>query len=347
MRRTDGSVMFDLYQAAGVLLFGVAPALGGLAVLRVFLEERGRHRVPVFLYHRFVDRQNERHRESAKKEPVYCCYADSFREHLRTLKEEGYRTLSMSEFASAMDGNRSETARSVVLTFDDGYTSNHSLALPILREFGYTATVYAALEPDEDTRRQVEGVDAFLTVGQMKELLAAGCEVGSHTVTHCILSELQDEAVRFELQESKRRLEQALGVPCRHLAVPRSGWSRRVRRFIEEAGYETACFNGKGSASLASDKLAIPRIVVDSETDAGRIRSFLTPGGRARDRIVGAWKRLPEIVGGPSGARAVRDIIRRAGLGGLLASGRAEKVLVAIACLYAAVGVWFWTAWAS
>src|SRR5439155_16298820 len=138
---------------------------------------------------------------------------------------EGYTTLSMDEFLAIRRGQAPLPERPVVLTFDDGYLSNHALAWPILRREGLTATIFVVPEPDAYTRDLVRGIDAFLSADQMRELDRGGVAIESHTLTHCVLADLDDDAARHELVESRRRLGDNLGRPVRHLAVPRSGHS--------------------------------------------------------------------------------------------------------------------------
>src|SRR5262249_35928809 len=74
----------------------------------------------------------------------------------------------------------------------------------------------------------------------LRELSAAGWEIGAHSMTHPLLTRLDDETLAWELQESKRRCEEMLDLPCRTMAYPTGDFDERVERATGAAGYEAA-----------------------------------------------------------------------------------------------------------
>lgn len=320
--------------ALGVIVFFVLPALLLLEVARCVYLERRRDRIPILLYHRLIAREAVRAGTIRDDEPIYASYDDTFEAEMRYLKEQGYTTLSLDEFLEIRRGERSLPPKPVVITFDDGYESNYTLALPALRRYGQRATIFAALEPDEYTRRQVEGIDRFLTNDQMRELDKAGVAIESHTVTHCVLSELDDQAARLELTESKRRLGEIVGRPVRHLAIPRSGQSSRVLGLAREAGYETICSNSKGSSNGWSNLLSLPRIVIERDMTVDDFARALTPRASLILRLVGNLKRLPAILFGASFATRLRRGLYSGPLGRLFVTRSLKRLLAGAAVLY-------------
>ena len=132
--------------------------------------------------------------------------------------------------------------RAIVLTFDDGHVSNYESALPVLVEHGLTATFFI-------TAGRI-GDGTTMTWRQIRALHAAGMEIGSHTVTHRPPSTLDDKALRYELCESRRMLEDGLGAPVVSISSPTGFFNPRMRLIAREAGYQALCF---GLAGLASD----------------------------------------------------------------------------------------------
>ncbi|HKB08931.1 MAG TPA: polysaccharide deacetylase family protein, partial [Candidatus Polarisedimenticolia bacterium] len=222
----------------GVILFYLLPALLLAEAARcVYLEHR-RDRIPILLYHRLVARRGAGS-GGADIEPIYVSYDDVFESQMRWLREKGFTTLDLDQFLAIRRDRAAPPPRAVILTFDDGYESVYRLAWPVLRRLGLKATVFVAPRPDDYTRRLVQGVDGFLSEDQMCEMDRGGVRIESHTLTHCVLSDLDDPSARHELAESKRLLGTIVGRPVRHLAVPRSGHSLRVRRLAREEGYVT------------------------------------------------------------------------------------------------------------
>lgn len=321
--------------ALGVFLFYVIPALLlGEGLRCVYLERRG-DRIPILLYHRLISRKDVEAGRIPDNEPIYTSYDDSFAAQMRRLRDGGFTTLSLDDLLAIRRGGSVQPAKPVVVTFDDGYESNHALAWPVLRRHGMKATVFVALEPDEYTRGRVAGIDGFLNDDQMREMDRTGVAIESHTLTHCVLSDLDDAAARHELVESKRRIEGILGRPVRHLAVPRSGHSLRIRRLAREAGYLTVCSNGKGSSTGWSSLYALPRIVIERDTTPEDFDRALRPGGALILRLVGNLKRIPALVLGSVRTQRIRRAILTSPLAGLFQTRRLVRVLACGAVLYA------------
>jgi len=326
----------------GLFFFAVIPGLIAFEILRdVYLETRS-DRIPILLYHRLISREAVRAGRVRDDEPIYVCYDDVFAEQMKYLHDAGYATLSMDDYVAIRSGRAQQPEKPVVVTFDDGYESNYSLAYPALRRFAQRATIYVAPEPDAHTRGLVEGVDRFLSPDQMRELDSNGVAIESHTLTHCILRELPDERARFELEESKRRLSEIVGRPVRHLAIPRAGYSRRIRRLVRACGYQTVCCNNKGSSTGLTDPLALPRIVIERDTSPADFQRLLRPLPATMLRIIGNLKRVPERLFGPSAARRLRVRLYDGPLGGLFVTRRLKRAVLGSALIYAFACVAFY-----
>lgn len=328
----------------GLVLFAGIPAAVAAWLVWCVAQEHRADRVPILLYHRLIRREDADAGKVRDDERIWVSYDTSFADQMRYLAEAGYRTLSLDEYVEIRAGRMQRPAKSVIVTFDDGYESNYTLAFPAIRAHGHRATIFVAPEPDDYTRAKVEGIDGFLTDAQMRELADGGVAIQSHTLTHCVLSELDDATARHELGESKRRLEAITGREVRHIAIPRAGHSPRIRALVEEAGYATACCNNKGSANGRSDLLALPRIVIERDMSVEDFARALTPRSSAVLRIVGELKRIPERVGGPGFASRVRRRLYGGPLGGLFETRRLKRLVAAAGVAYVVLGAVYWVA---
>lgn len=174
----------------------------------------------------------------------------TLRLQLATLARRGYRGMT---FAGAEQARREGTLprRTLVVTFDDAYTSTLA-ALPILGELGWPATIFAVTSfATSRAPLTWPGIEQWLggpyehelePLGWdgLRGLVDAGWEVGSHTVTHPRLTELADDALRAELESSRREIAERLG-SCETIAYPYGAVDARVEAATRAAGYRAAC----------------------------------------------------------------------------------------------------------
>ncbi|MCC6223260.1 MAG: polysaccharide deacetylase family protein [Thermoleophilia bacterium] len=170
-------------------------------------------------------------------------------EQVRALAGRGYIGLTLAE-AERRRAERTLPRRSVVVTFDDGYAST-SLAKPALDEVGFPATVFVVTRfADSGELLSWPGIDHWVTGEHAEELrplrwddlerlVAAGWEVGSHTVSHPRLPELPDGELAAELEQSRAMIVARLG-RCDTLAYPYGLADSRVARAASRAGYVAA-----------------------------------------------------------------------------------------------------------
>ncbi len=162
---------------------------------------------------------------------------------LGLLMRHGYRPVGAAEAAAG-------SGKLLHVTFDDAFTSVRN-ALPTLERTGVRATVFASTGYADDgrplavpeLRAELEARPEELETmrwDELRELVARGIEVSSHTVSHPHLQDLGDAELAGELRSSRERLEEELGRPCRILAYPYGDCDDRVRAAAKAAGYETA-----------------------------------------------------------------------------------------------------------
>jgi peptidoglycan/xylan/chitin deacetylase (PgdA/CDA1 family) len=161
-----------------------------------------------------------------------------------------------------------EGRRGLHVTFDDGFRSVTNV-LPTLRRLGVPATIFVcsdyadsgrALEVRELLDEVAAHPDELATLrwDEVRALAEDGVEIGSHTASHPRLTQLDDAELHRELSESRERITDELGRPCRFLAYPYGDEDRRVRAAARQAGYEAA-FALPGP-TVPMDAFGIPRL---------------------------------------------------------------------------------------
>jgi len=137
-----------------------------------------------------------------------------------------------------------------------------------------------------------------LTWSQVREMEAAGIEIGSHTLTHPILNQLDDEPLRRELRESRSRLAAALGRQVEMFCYPNGDYDARVLREVARAGYRFAVTIGCGFTRQGSHPLALRRMTV--EPDLAHFAQSTSGFEQVKNRLRFGFSRTgEEPAGGP------------------------------------------------
>ena len=150
---------------------------------------------------------------------------------------------------SALPATIAAGQRAFCVSFDDGFCNVFDHALPVLRARGLRAIQFLVAG-------QIGGTDAWdraigepklplMDDAQIRDWLAAGQEIGAHTMTHPHLPSLTPAQARAEIFDSKKHLEDRFGVPVRHFCYPYGDYDGSIRELVADAGYETAptvCF---------------------------------------------------------------------------------------------------------
>ena len=168
---------------------------------------------------------------------------EQLEQQLRFLVRRGYRGATFEQAVLSPSA-----ARTLAVTFDDGYRSVLTQALPVLDSLGLPGTVFVVTDfVGQDRAMSWPGIEEWVGTPHEDELVSlsweelrllrdAGWEVGSHTRSHPRLSRLHDSTLRRELHESRIASEERLG-GCTTLALPYGDGDDRVLAGAEAAGY--------------------------------------------------------------------------------------------------------------
>jgi peptidoglycan/xylan/chitin deacetylase (PgdA/CDA1 family) len=226
---------------------------------------------------------------------------EAFRAQLRLLLEAGFEIVTVGEFAERSRGCAPPPGI-IALSFDDGMDDNHSVVLPLLREHGLRSTVYVTtgLIGKPNPWMAPESGARMMTVHELRELAAAGFEIGAHTVSHPDLSRLGFDECLHEMRESREELERTLGIEVRTFAYPSCHYGPAAVEAARAAGFTAAVTcQGRGSwkhyelrRSLVSGKDGTASFLVKltglyeplSASPPGRLARATTRAARNRRR---------------------------------------------------------------
>lgn len=235
-------------------------------------------RVPILMYHSISDNllgKSHPYYQINTSPKVFAC-------QMKWLKRAGYRTMNLSEMHRALMAGE-DVSRTVVITFDDGYQDFYTDGFAVMKQCGFTATIFLATDRIQDTAVRIEGVD-YLTWQEVRELHAAGISFGSHTVTHPDLRSLGPEQIDYEIGYSKETIEQKLGVTVESFAYPFAfpeedrDFGRYLVDVLENHGFENGVSTIIGRARNGSSRFFLPRLPVNSWDDSELLRAKLEGG---------------------------------------------------------------------
>jgi len=191
-----------------------------------------------------------------------------FAEQMAWLHHRGLRGVSISTLVDAMRAGRQRGL--VGITFDDGYVSVLETAVPELARYGFGATAYIISDRLGGTNEWDDGPTwPLLPADGVRELAAAGIEIGSHAATHMRLAGVGPEHLTAEVDESRASLAALLGTEIRGFAYPYGSMDAAARRAVRAAGYDHACAVEASKAEIGL--MALPRIYVGQQDDAMRM----------------------------------------------------------------------------
>jgi beta-glucanase (GH16 family) len=231
--------------------------------------------VPILLYHSIAEDVPAKFAEWAVPPPMFAA-------HMAFLSEHRYTPITVSQFAAAVtNGGGHLPDRPVVLTFDDGFVDFSTHALPILKKYGFAATLYIAtgLVGVPNHRLYAESRRPILDWDQIADISASGIECGAHSHSHPQLDTLSIDSARREIVLSKELLESRLNRPVTTFAYPHGYHSSAVRRLVQEAGYSSACAVKHAMSGTADDPFALARIIIRPDRDVDGFGSLLKGRG--------------------------------------------------------------------
>lgn len=233
----------------------------------------------VLAYHRISERPTG---------PVPSVTPAEFARQMDYLARAGYRSISPDALAVYLHGGRLPCRRAVLITFDDGWADNYTLARPILNAHGFTATVFMI-------SGRVGG-HGCLTASQLRALVRAGWTIGAHTVTHPHLPALGPAQAEAEISAPLKILSGFSGRPVTAFAYPYGDQDDLVRSLVRAADYATAFSTQLGLPHPGQDLLAVKRLIIPRRGGSILLRLAVNPWLNPLRRVLDACAGLPPVL---------------------------------------------------
>ncbi len=219
---------------------------------------------------------------------------ESFRQQLEWLAANGYKTITIDEMLNGF-ATKNNPGKYCVITFDDGFHSLCVYALPLLKQYGFVATLYLATAatgkndfaslPSLNPATMPAG-DKPLTWNEIKELQSNGWSIQSHSVSHADNSTLSAAQFEYEITESKKNIEQQLKEPVLHYAFPFGKYNAASLKILKKNGYQTATTVHAGLCTPKNDLYRLPRLEINhTDTIASFVKKIETGFISSKEKI--------------------------------------------------------------
>jgi peptidoglycan/xylan/chitin deacetylase (PgdA/CDA1 family) len=225
-------------------------------------------KVPVMMYHDILP----------EKEVFFDVTIDELREHFELIKELDLNPISLGQLVDHLHLGTALPPKPIVLTFDDGYVGHYSSVYPLLKEYGYPATF--SIFTDKVDGKIVGR--STVTWEQLQEMaLDPLVTIAAHSVTHPTnLTLLELAQVRQEVENSKHRLEEKLGISIEYFTYPEGHYNETVAAAVAQAGYRAALtmddwnegYAGDSESLLAIDRFGQSRLWEIAPTASGGVQ---------------------------------------------------------------------------
>lgn len=229
---------------------------------------KGVQQVPILCYHRFGNNCDS---------PL-CVPEDIFEQQMKYLKENNFHVITPEQLLAFLEYRQPLPKKSVLITVDDGYSSFYEVAYPILKKYGFSATLFVYVD--------FVGVSSkALSWEQLRKLKAEGFIIGSHSIMHSDLSKQGEgeseqaymERLRHEIFDSKRIIDAKLNQNTIAFAYPFGRVGKEAMQVTRQAGYRLAVTVNRGGNPFFANAHALNRDQIlrrEMTTFARRLKTF-------------------------------------------------------------------------
>ena len=230
------------------------------------LKSGGYQTVPVLVYYKI----------SKTKPSNIAITQDHFKAQMKYLKDNDYHVITLDQLLGFLDYQEQIPEKSVVITFDDGWISIYDIAIPILKEYGFPATIFIYTD--------FVGGGKAMSWKHIKALSQAGFDIQCQTKTHRNLTALKNKesfkeyfnSLEMEISYPKKLIKKKLNKECNCLAYPYGKTNNLVIAMLKKHGYRAAFTVDNKSNPFFVNKYKITRWAIYGKYDIEKFKTRLS-----------------------------------------------------------------------
>lgn len=212
--------------------------------------------IPVLMYHSIGEEKNN--------DAVIS--KDRFAEQMGYLAKHNYTPISLDDLYAYLGGSGDLPAKPVLLTFDDGYRDTYEVVFPILKQYGFKSVLFIP----------ATFAGTRLSWQELREMKAAGMEIGSHSLTHRDLGDMTPAQQAEEIAKSKEILDSFLSQNTRYFCYPNSSFNQETLKLLKSHGFRLAFTINPGWVKPGDDPLTLQRVWMGNNVDLAHFEERLS-----------------------------------------------------------------------
>lgn len=213
--------------------------------------------LPILMYHRILPEKDKTDLTVTVKQ---------FKQQMHYLKNKGFTSISLAELVDFINNKNFSVKKPVVITFDDAFLNIIEYAKPVLDEINYKAVVFVVVNAIDRYNFWDKGKNAgklkCMSKGELKYLLMSGWEIGSHSLNHYDLTDINLKNLKKEIKTSKEKLENLLRTEIISFCYPYGKYNDEVIEEIKKSGYKCACAVESDNFYVTDNLFKLRRIFV-------------------------------------------------------------------------------------
>lgn len=239
------------------------------------LSPKAAEKIPVLLYHHLLKEEEMKAYGWENNDSVIS--VEAFSEQMKYLYDNGYYTATLDELWDFLNENKTLPEKTVVITFDDGYLSNAVYAYPIMKEYGFKgaifmrggATIYPQKPFDPKGLQPISLEENY----KYEDVFEYGCHTydlhQKDIKDVALLVSLSKEEILEDLSKNKKLFN------TDYIAYPFGKYNDNTLEYLKELGYKMGFTIKRGYVSKNSDKLQLPRFIIDPTINMDKFKKIL------------------------------------------------------------------------
>jgi peptidoglycan/xylan/chitin deacetylase (PgdA/CDA1 family) len=226
-------------------------------------------RVPILYYHRVAEGIS----------PKQGISPSIFKSQIAYLREKRYHSIGFENLTDRLRKGTPLPSRPVIFTFDDGYLDTYNSACPILKEAGFSATIFLVsgfIGSFTDWEGGQKNRAPLMTRENILTLSADGFDFGGHTRTHKKLVAISWEEARYEIEAGKKDLEEMIQKPIHSFAYPYGDFNDQIIALVKNCGFKAARTVHTGNTHQEKDLFRLACVKINGLTPAWKFKYYLT-----------------------------------------------------------------------